>query len=139
MTRAHGSRSLRVMGSCYSVLCEQQRPGVVCFTAVLCVVTQHFFSSFFSSSSSFSSSSRCTKFSFSLLNIVFRLCWIQSWLLLIYFRDGPNRCSHSTKVWHKINPICDTPLSRSVRRSFASSEKSRRHNRSSSLSRPSFK
>ena len=42
----------------------------------------------------------------------------QSSLLLIYFRDGPNRCSHYTKVWHRTYPICDAPLSRSARRSF---------------------
>ena len=33
----------------------------------------------------------------SLVNIYFRLSEFYSWLLLIYFRDGPNRCSHYTK------------------------------------------
>ena len=42
----------------------------------------------------------------------------------------PNRCSHCTEVWHRTCPICDAPLSRSARRSFASSQKERRHNRS---------
>ena len=42
----------------------------------------------------------------------------------------PNRCSHCTEVWLRTCPICDAPLSRSARRSFASSQKQRRHNRS---------
>ena len=67
----------------------------------------------------------------SLLNIYFRLSGLQPSLLLIHFRDGPNRCSHCTEVWHKTYPICDTPLSRSAwRRSFAPSQKSHRHGRS---------
>ena len=73
----------------------------------------------------------CTKFQSSLLNIYFRLSGLQPSLLLIHFRDGPNRCSHCTEVWHKTYPICDTPLSRSAwRRSFAPSQKSHRHSRS---------
>ena len=63
----------------------------------------------------------CTKFQ-SLLNILFRLSGIQASLLLIYFRDGPNRCSLCTKA-------CDASLLRTVRCSFAPSQKSRRHNR----------
>ena len=70
-----------------------------------------------------------TKLQSSLLNIYFRLSRFQSSLLLIYFRDGPNRCSYYTKVWHRTYPICDVPLSRSARRSFAPSQKSRLHNR----------
>ena len=31
-------------------------------------------------------------------------------LLLIYFRDGPNRCLHCTKMWNKTHSICDAPL-----------------------------
>ena len=64
----------------------------------------------------------------SLVNIYFRLSEFHSWLLLIYFRDGPNRCSHYTKLWHRTYPICDTSLSRSARSTFAPSQKSRRHN-----------
>ena len=65
----------------------------------------------------------CTKFQSSLLNIYFRFNGFQSSLLPIYFRDGPNSCSHCTKLslWHKNYPICDAPLSRSARRSFAQS------------------
>ena len=46
----------------------------------------------------------CTKFQSSLLDIYFRLSGFQPSILLIYFCDGPNRCSHSTKVslWHPI-------------------------------------
>ena len=36
-----------------------------------------------------------------------------------YFRDGPNRCSHGTKEWHKTNLLRDASLSRSVRRGAA--------------------
>ena len=39
--------------------------------------------------------------------------------LPIYFRDGPNRCSHGTKEWHKTNLLRDASLSRSVRRGAA--------------------
>ena len=42
--------------------------------------------------------------------------WFRSSLLLIYFLDGPYRCSHCTKVWHKTYWIYDGPLSRSARR-----------------------
>ena len=66
----------------------------------------------------------------SLVNIYFRFSEFQSSLLLIYFRDGPNRCSHCTKLWYRTYPICDAPLSKSARRIFAPSQKSRRHNRS---------
>ena len=55
----------------------------------------------------------------SLLNTFFRLSGFQSSVLPIYFRDGPNRCSRCTKVWHKTYPLCDAPLSRLARRSFA--------------------
>ena len=68
-----------------------------------------------------------TKCHSSLQNIYFPLRWFQSSLLLIYFCDGPNRCSHYTKVWKKTYPICDTLLSRSARRSFAMSQKLRNH------------
>ena len=37
---------------------------------------------------------------------------------------------HGTKVWHRINPIWNASLSRSTRRSFAPSPKSRRYNHS---------
>ena len=43
----------------------------------------------------------CPKFQSSLLNIYFRLSGFHPSLLLIYFRDGPNSCSHCTEVWHK--------------------------------------
>ena len=39
--------------------------------------------------------------------------------LPIYFPDGPNRCSHGTKEWHKTNLLRDASLSRSVRRGAA--------------------
>ena len=39
------------------------------------------------------------------------------------------RCSLCTKVWQKTYPLCDASLLRSVRCSFAPSQKSRRHNR----------
>ena len=58
----------------------------------------------------------------SLLNTFFRLSGLQSSVLLIYFRDGPNSWLHCTKVWHKTYPLCDAPLSRLVRRSFAPSQ-----------------
>ena len=44
-----------------------------------------------------------------LLNIYLRLNAFQSSLLHNYFRDGPNRCLHCARVWHKTHPICDTP------------------------------
>ena len=47
----------------------------------------------------------CTKFQSSLLNIYFSLCEFQSILVLIYFHDGPSRCSHCTKVWRKTSLI----------------------------------
>ena len=72
----------------------------------------------------------CTKFHSSLLNIYFRLSGYQTAFLLIYFRDGPKKCSHCTKVSHKTYPICDAPLSRSARRIFAPSQKSRHCNNS---------
>ena len=59
-----------------------------------------------------------------------RLSGFQSSLLLIYLREGANRRSHCIKVWQKTYPMCDAALSRSVRRSFGSSQKLRRHNRS---------
>ena len=53
----------------------------------------------------------------------------RSSLLLFYFLNRPNRCSHCTKVWHKTYRIYGAPLSRSARRSFAHpSQKSRLHN-----------
>ena len=62
----------------------------------------------------------CIKIQSSLLQIYFRLSGFQSSILLIYFREGSIRCSHYTKVRQKKNyPICDAPLSRSARRSFA--------------------
>ena len=72
----------------------------------------------------------CTQFQSSLLNIYFRPSGFQSSLLLIHFRYGLNTCSYCTKEWHRTYPICDSPLSWSVRRSFATSQKSRCHNRS---------
>ena len=71
-----------------------------------------------------------TKFHSSLLNICFRLSGYQTAFLLIYFRDGPKKFSHCTKVSRKTYPICDAPLSRSARRIFAPSQKSRRCNNS---------
>ena len=36
---------------------------------------------------------------------------------------GRNRCAHRTNyIWHNTYPICDAPLSRSARRSFAPSQ-----------------
>ena len=54
----------------------------------------------------------------------------QSSLLLIHFRYGLNTRSYYTKEWHRTYPICYSPLSLSVRRSFATWQKSRCHNRS---------
>ena len=45
-----------------------------------------------------------------LLNVYFRLNRVQSWLLSINFRYGPNACSHCTEAWHQNYPLCDTPL-----------------------------
>ena len=61
----------------------------------------------------------CIKIQSSLLQIYFRLSGFQSSILLIYFREGSIRCSHCTKERQKNYPICDAPLSRSARRSFA--------------------
>ena len=72
----------------------------------------------------------CTKFQPSLLNTSFRLSGFQASLLLIYLRDGPNRCLHCTKECQKPYPICDAPLWRSALCSLAPSQKSRGHNRS---------
>ena len=60
-------------------------------------------------------------------SIYFRLSGSQSSLLLIYFRYGPSTWLHCTKVWHRTNPICDDPHSRSARRSFVPQQKSRRN------------
>ena len=67
----------------------------------------------------------CTQLQSSLLNIYFRFSGFQYSLLPIYFRDGPNRCLHYTKVWQKTYPISAAPLLRLARRSFALSQKSR--------------
>ena len=40
----------------------------------------------------------------------FHISGFQTSLLLIYCRDGPNRCPHCTKIWHKTYPICDKAL-----------------------------
>ena len=40
----------------------------------------------------------------------FHVSGIQASLLIIYFRDGPNRCPHCTNIWHKTYPICDKAL-----------------------------
>ena len=72
----------------------------------------------------------CTQFQSSLLNIYFRPSGFQSSLLLIHFRYGLNTRSYYTKEWHRTYPICYSPLSWWVRRSFATSQKSRCHNRS---------
>ena len=71
-----------------------------------------------------------TKSQSSLLNIYFRLSGFQSSLLLIHFRYSLNTCWHCTKVCHRTYPICDGPLPRSLRRSFAPLQKSR-HNHDS--------
>ena len=63
-------------------------------------------------------------------NIFFQFSVFQASLLLIYFRDGPSRSAHCIKVWGKTCSICDAAFSRLERRSFALSQKSRRHNRS---------
>ena len=63
-------------------------------------------------------------------SIFFQLSVFQTSLLLIYFRDGPSRSAHCIKVWGKTCSICDAAFSRLERRSFALSQKSRRHNRS---------
>ena len=55
---------------------------------------------------------RCTNFLSSLLNIYFHPSVFQSLPLLIYFRNGLNRCLHCTKVWHKTYLIGDSQLSR---------------------------
>ena len=61
-------------------------------------------------------------------NIFFQLIVFQTSLLLIYFRDGPSRSAHCIKVWGKTCSICDAAFSWLERRSFALSQKSRRHN-----------
>ena len=66
----------------------------------------------------------CTQFQSSLRVIYFRLSGFQYSLLPIYFRDGPNRCLHYTKVWQKTYPISDTPVLRSAWRSVAPSQTS---------------
>ena len=63
-------------------------------------------------------------------NIFFQFSVFQASLLLIYFRDGPSRSAHCIKVWGKTYSICDAAFSWLERRSFALSQKSRRHNRS---------
>ena len=73
----------------------------------------------------------CAQFQSLLLNI----CFLSEGFrprsyILNYFLDGPSGCSHFTSVWLKTYLIFDTPLSRSARRSFPTSQKSRRHNRS---------
>ena len=60
-------------------------------------------------------------------SIYFLLSGFQSSLLLIYFSDSLNGCSHCTKVWHKTYPLCDGPFSRSVTCTFTPSQKSRRN------------
>ena len=70
-----------------------------------------------------------TKFQSLLFIIYFRLTGFQASLLLTYFRDGPNGCSHCTKVWRKTYPICSAPLSRSARHILAASQKSHGHSR----------
>ena len=48
-------------------------------------------------------------------------------VLLIHFRHCLNTCSHSTKVWYRTHPICDTPVSRLARRSLAPLQKWRQN------------
>ena len=43
----------------------------------------------------------CTKLQSSFLHIYFRISEFQASLLLIYFADGPNRCSPCTEIWQK--------------------------------------
>ena len=50
--------------------------------------------------------------------LIFYIFWYQ----LIYFRDGPDRCSHNTLVSPNAYPICNAPLSRSARHSFVQSQ-----------------
>ena len=71
----------------------------------------------------------CTKFQSLLFIIYFHLTGFQASLLLIYFPDGPNGCSHCTKVWRKTYLICDAPLSRLARHILAASQKSHGHSR----------
>ena len=52
----------------------------------------------------------CTKFQSSLLDIYFRLSGFQPSILLIYFCDGPNRCSHCTKMAKNLFEIGAAPL-----------------------------
>ena len=62
-------------------------------------------------------------------SIYFRLTGFQSSLLLIYFRDGPNRCcSHCTKVEHK--NLSDIRRSTFEISAEVPSHNLRRHNRS---------
>ena len=53
--------------------------------------------------------------------------WISVLAPTFHFRHGPNTCTLCTKLWHRTYPICDTPLWKSARRSFAPSQKSRRN------------
>ena len=47
---------------------------------------------------------RTAKFQSSFMNIYFRLSGFQASLLLIYFPDGPKRCSHCTKPIRYVTP-----------------------------------
>ena len=59
--------------------------------------------------------------------LYFLLSGFEPSLLLIYFSDSLNGCSHCTKVWQKTYPLCDVPFSRSAMRSFTPAQKSRRN------------
>ena len=72
-----------------------------------------------------------TKFQSPLPNICSRLSGFQSSLLLIYFRDGPNRCSlHQSMAQNLSDMWRSTFRDRPALRSFAPSQKTRCHNRS---------
>ena len=73
----------------------------------------------------------CTKIFSLLLKSYFHLSGFQYSFLLLHFRDGPKRCKIDTKPKKKKTyPVSEAPLSISGQRSFASSPKSLRHNRS---------
>ena len=70
----------------------------------------------------------CTKFFSLLLKIYFHL-WV-SVLAPTYLFPRRSQKVFTLQDWHKTYPVCDVPLLRSARHSFASSQKSLCQNRS---------
>ena len=70
----------------------------------------------------------CTKF-FSLLLRIYFYLWVPV-LAPTYLFPRRSQKVFTLQDWHKTYPVCDIPLLRSARHSFASSQKSLCHNRS---------